>query len=184
MAKPITEEQEKHFLAVNIYGLSIWLMNERILHRYEGLSGRIGATLFVEFREDFIYQYPILPDTDIKEIKAEIFKVMEKLENEGIRTFSTSTQRYSSRYVSVREGPGTEYDVIGSLSFAQQVTIIGQADKEWCRIQYGSKTGYVLGKFLVKEKPEPKRMFLGNLKDWDVVLESFLGRDYEKRRKS
>src|SRR5690606_78806 len=49
------------------------------------------------------------------------------------------------RTVNVRNGPGTEYAIIGQLNSGTQVQITGRSDTEsnWLRIEFESREGWV-----------------------------------------
>ena len=46
--------------------------------------------------------------------------------------------------VNIRKGPGTNYDVIGSLVKNGSVRRIGIGKNGWSKIKYGNATGYIL----------------------------------------
>ena|GEM_PF-1512005 len=55
--------------------------------------------------------------------------------------------------VNIRQEPGTEADVIGSLTQGQSVTVTGETD-EWYQVRYEGMTGYVKKDFLTGTAPE------------------------------
>lgn len=57
-------------------------------------------------------------------------------------SITVGTVATKSSPLSVRKGPGTSYDKIGSLTKGSQVTIIGE-EGDWYKILYGSGEGYV-----------------------------------------
>ena len=53
--------------------------------------------------------------------------------------------------LNVRQGPGTQYDITGTLVEDERVKILKTEDA-WCMIEYeNGKTGYVSAKYIVKE---------------------------------
>ena len=58
----------------------------------------------------------------------------------------------------VRSSMSTEDDsnVIGSLKYGTKVIIYGHRDG-WAMIDYGNTTGYIMYRFLVKDKPAPRK---------------------------
>lgn len=50
--------------------------------------------------------------------------------------------------LNIRKGPGTSYSKLGVLSAGTVITIIGEADSGWLKIQYDSGTGYVYGQYV------------------------------------
>ena len=55
--------------------------------------------------------------------------------------------------VNVRKGPGTEYEVIGSLAVNVSVQVTGQASTGWYRISYNGGEGYCSNNYLSTDKP-------------------------------
>lgn len=55
--------------------------------------------------------------------------------------------------VNVRKGPGTEYEVIGSLAGNVSVQVTGQASTGWYRISYNGGEGYCSNNYLSNDKP-------------------------------
>jgi uncharacterized protein YgiM (DUF1202 family) len=58
--------------------------------------------------------------------------------------YVTSTNGYGVR---MRTGPGTSYSIIGVYSVGTAVTVL-ETGTNWCKIQIGSHTGYMMKKFL------------------------------------
>ena len=63
-----------------------------------------------------------------------------------------SATKYAKSTVNVRKGPSADTEKIGSLSANQKVTVTGQAENGWYRIDYNGEAGYVSDKYLVDEK--------------------------------
>ncbi|MBD5556840.1 MAG: SH3 domain-containing protein [Roseburia sp.] len=63
-----------------------------------------------------------------------------------------SATKYAKNTVNVRKGPSADTEKIGSLSANQKVTVTGQAENGWYRIDYNGEAGYVSDKYLVDEK--------------------------------
>lgn len=57
--------------------------------------------------------------------------------------------------VNIRKGPGTNYDVIGSLVKNGSVTRVGVGSNGWSKIKYGSVTGYIKSEYLTATNPNP-----------------------------
>lgn len=64
-----------------------------------------------------------------------------------------SKAMYATTSVNVRKGPSTDFEIIGSLKFGQEVTVTGQADTQWYEIQYSEDKAFVSNKYLQDEKP-------------------------------
>ena len=63
-----------------------------------------------------------------------------------------SGTKYAKSTVNVRKGPSADTEKLGSLSTNQKVTVTGQAENGWYRIDYNGEAGYVSDKYLVDEK--------------------------------
>lgn len=63
-----------------------------------------------------------------------------------------SAVKYAKSSVNTRKGPSTDYEKVGSLSKNQKVTVTGQADNGWYRIDVNGTEAYVSNKYLVDEK--------------------------------
>lgn len=57
--------------------------------------------------------------------------------------------------VNIRKGPGTNYDVIGSLVKNGSVRRIGIGNNGWSKIKYGNATGYISSQYLTTTNPNP-----------------------------
>jgi uncharacterized protein YgiM (DUF1202 family) len=55
--------------------------------------------------------------------------------------------------VNVRGGPGTDYVVLGSLTFGSPITITGESNG-WYRIEFNGKEGWVLGTLTSPTQPQ------------------------------
>lgn len=60
--------------------------------------------------------------------------------------------KYAKSTVNLRKGPSSDYEKVGGLSTNQQVTVTGQADTGWYRIDYNGKEAFVSDKYLVNDK--------------------------------
>ncbi|MBD5554778.1 MAG: SH3 domain-containing protein [Roseburia sp.] len=63
-----------------------------------------------------------------------------------------SATKYAKSTVNVRKGPSADTEKIGSLSTNQKVTVTGQAENGWYRIDCNGEAGYVSDKYLADEK--------------------------------
>lgn len=63
-----------------------------------------------------------------------------------------SATKYAKSTVNVRKGPSADTEKLGSLSANQKVTVTGQAENGWYRIDYNGEAGYVSDKYLMDEK--------------------------------
>ncbi|MCH5263767.1 MAG: SH3 domain-containing protein [Lachnospiraceae bacterium] len=60
---------------------------------------------------------------------------------------------YASDSLNVRQGPSTDYEIVGFLKSGRDVTVIGQADTGWYQILYNEEKVFVSDKYLLSEKP-------------------------------
>lgn len=87
--------------------------------------------------------------------KAEPQKKAEekKLPKYTVTAFEEPKTMYASNPVNVRKGPTTDFERVGGLNRAQEVTATGQADTGWYEIVYGEEKAYVSGHYLQNEVP-------------------------------
>lgn len=82
---------------------------------------------------------------------------LQKKAFEWINGFSVDTSitgsLYAKQSVNVRKGPSTDYEKLGGLGFAEEVTVTGMADNGWYQINFQGGTGYVSNNYIVTEKP-------------------------------
>lgn len=70
------------------------------------------------------------------------------------------TLYYATTDCNVRSGPGTAYDVVNGLSYAQEITVNGKvetADSVWYVIKTDGDTQMVSGSLLSTTKPAPRQ---------------------------
>lgn len=90
-----------------------------------------------------------------EEVVVEDTEMVEATEVAEEATFTVtdmSATKYVTSSVKVRSGASTDYEQIGSLTTNQQVTVTGQADTGWYRIEYKGEVGYVSNKYLSDTK--------------------------------
>ena len=63
-----------------------------------------------------------------------------------------SAVKYATQTVNVRKEPSADHEKLGSLTAGQKVTVTGQADTGWYRINYNGVEGYVSDKYLSDQK--------------------------------
>ncbi len=91
------------------------------------------------------------PETEAETVVTETETVTETAAPETeAETESAGTPMVTTEDVNVRSGPGTDHDVLGSLSSGTEVTAVGE-DGDWVIIEYGDGTGYIYGDY-VEEK--------------------------------
>ena len=67
---------------------------------------------------------------------------------------------YATTNANLRSGPDTTYDIVGSLSYAQEITVNGKVEsdgKVWYVLKNEDKTEMVSGSLLSATKPQPKQ---------------------------
>jgi len=78
---------------------------------------------------------------------------------EKITVTDVSKTMYAVKKCNVRENGSTDYNIIGSLKFNEEVTVTGVCSTGWYRIDYKGKAGYVSDTMLTDTKyvePEPE----------------------------
>lgn len=100
----------------------------------------------------------VTEDTELTET-AEVVDATEMVEETEVAEVEPaftvtdmSATKYATSSVKVRSGASTDYEQIGSLSTNQKVTVTGQADTGWYRIEYKGEVGYVSNKYLSDTK--------------------------------
>ena len=63
---------------------------------------------------------------------------------------------YATDSLNVRQGPCTDFEIVGFLNFGWEVSVIGQADTGWYEILYNEEELFVSNEYLQNEKPTPK----------------------------
>ena len=76
----------------------------------------------------------------------------EETETPAFAVTELSATKYATQTVNVRKGPGSDHEKLGSLTAGQKVTVTGQADTGWFRIDYNGEEGYVSDKYLSDQK--------------------------------
>lgn len=87
-----------------------------------------------------------------EEVKKEM-KEKKELPKYTVTAFEDAKVMYASNPVNVRKGPTTDFDRVGGLTRAQEVTVTGQADTDWYEIVYGEEKAYVSDHYLQNEIP-------------------------------
>ncbi len=67
---------------------------------------------------------------------------------------------YATTNANLRSGPDTTYDIVGSLTYAQEITVNGKVEsdgKVWYVLKSEDKTEMVSGSLLSTTKPQPKQ---------------------------
>ena len=70
-----------------------------------------------------------------------------------VTALEESTIMYASDPVNVRQGPSTDFEIVGFLNRGRDVTVTGQADTGWYEIEYNEEKAFVSDKYLLTEKP-------------------------------
>ncbi len=87
--------------------------------------------------------------------------------------------------VNIRTGPGTEYDVIASLSYGEQIEVIELG--KWHKVVFGDKTGYIISDYLAVENSKIAgyvsgsnvRLRTGPSTDYDIIATMAKGTEVE-----
>lgn len=70
-----------------------------------------------------------------------------------VTAFEEPTVMYASDSIRVRQGPSTDYEIIGFVNLGWDVTVTGQADTGWYEILYNKEKAFVSNEYLLNEKP-------------------------------
>ena len=85
----------------------------------------------------------------VKSVSDAVFYVVNGFKVESM----DAVVKYAKSSVNLRKGPGADYDKVGALSSAEEVTVTGVADNGWYQIAYSDGYAYVSNSYLVDEKP-------------------------------
>ena len=91
-------------------------------------------------------------ETVESETETEVTEIAEAQEEAAFTVKEMSATKYAKQSVNVRKGPSADYEKLGGLSTNQKVTVTGQADNGWYRIEYNGAEGYVSNKYLSDQK--------------------------------
>ena len=72
---------------------------------------------------------------------------------EAVVTEKSDTVYVTGNSVNLRQGAGTEYDVIVSLSKGTELKRTGVTDNGWSRVEYNGETGYLSSSYVSTDKP-------------------------------
>lgn len=75
------------------------------------------------------------------------------VEKTGLKEYGTTATLYANDDVNIRLAPGTDSDIIGSLSKGQSVTVTGETSG-WFQVNIAGNTGYIRKDFLVNRQAE------------------------------
>ncbi|MBQ6788281.1 MAG: SH3 domain-containing protein [Lachnospiraceae bacterium] len=59
----------------------------------------------------------------------------------------------SSGGLNVRSGPSIQYDIIGNLSYGEEISITGKVQNDWFEIPFQGTNGFISAKYLSAEPP-------------------------------
>lgn len=85
---------------------------------------------------------------------------METAEEKHLPTYEVTALEepvlmYATDSLNVRQGPSTDFEIVGFLNFGWEVSVIGQADTGWYEILYNEEALFVSNEYLQNEKPTP-----------------------------
>lgn len=66
----------------------------------------------------------------------------------------TSKTLYAATALNIREKPSTDYGIIGTYAFGDKITVTGECDNGWMRVDYNGTTGYSSGSLMSETVPE------------------------------
>lgn len=62
----------------------------------------------------------------------------------------------NGKNLNLRAGPGTDYGVVGSIPYGASVHLNDYIDQSWVSVDYNGLSGYVMGRYLRYDQPQPK----------------------------
>ncbi|MCR5101274.1 MAG: SH3 domain-containing protein [Butyrivibrio sp.] len=100
-------------------------------------------------------------DVSINEIM-DIDSIVDPKTDYSVSMYSNTVTMYTTERVNVREGAGTDYDKIGTVSYGSAVSVTGITDNGWYCVSYNGETGYMLGDYLSEELSGMPYVFVGD----------------------
>ena len=96
-----------------------------------------------------------IEETDADETEIEEMEVEEEIQlpEYEVTELEEPTVMYASNAVNVRQGPSTDFEIVGFLNSGRDVTVTGQADTGWYEIVYNEDKAFVSNKYLQNDKP-------------------------------
>lgn len=92
-------------------------------------------------------------ETEVGEAETEGTEVEEEIQlpEYEVTTLEEPAVMYASDAVNVRQGPSTDFEIVGFLNSGRDVTVTGQADTGWYEILYNEEKAFVSNKYLQQE---------------------------------
>lgn len=94
----------------------------------------------------------IINEEEIQSEETEADYVIESIEPMSL---------WAATNCNLRSGPGTQYDIVGSLSYAQEITVDGKVEKDgkqWFVLQSDTEEKQMVsGSLVVYQKPQPQQ---------------------------
>lgn len=97
---------------------------------------------------------PIDSEAEGSDTEANEEEESAKLPAYEVTEYEETTVMYASGAVNVRQGPSTDFEIVGFLGRGQEITVTGQADTGWYEVLYREEKAFVSNKYLQNEKPE------------------------------
>lgn len=83
------------------------------------------------------------------------FRWRQLSETEEPAMYKGEVKLDESRYLNLRNGPGTNYRVIGSIPNGSTIEVLTESG-DWLFVRFGAKSGYVIGNKVVRAEEEPE----------------------------
>ena len=80
--------------------------------------------------------------------------------------------KYVNDRVNLRNGPGTDKDVLKTINRGESVDFVAIYNYEWSAVIYGETKGFIKSEFLSSEKPPEPKVELMNWSDVKPILET------------
>lgn len=94
-----------------------------------------------------------LPEEKAAELANQTFEKMNGFTVEEL----APTNMYAKQSVNLRKGPSTDYEQVGKLSFAEEVSVTGIASTGWYQVSYNGEYVYCSNNYLGTTKPEASK---------------------------
>ena len=90
-----------------------------------------------------------------------------------VTAYSNAVLMYTNGRVNVREGAGTDYTRLTTLSWSTPVSVTGVTDNGWYQIDYDDSSAYVSAEYVQESQPATPYIFVGDSRT--VQMEAAVG---------
>ena len=90
-----------------------------------------------------------------------------------VTAYSNAVMMYTTGRDNVRDGAGTDYERLATLSWSTPVSVTGETDNGWYQIDYDDSSAYVSAEYVQESVPATPYIFVGDSRT--VQMEAAVG---------